>query len=92
MRFNICLLVFTYILKFAGDAMVVVWKLRKTSDNLGIVSARAGMCALEALKHVENLSASLKLGSGLGLHIGLGASNVWGGHIGGVAEQFEFFV
>ncbi|KAK1946000.1 Adenylate cyclase type 10 [Phytophthora citrophthora] len=90
------------IIKFAGDALIVMWE---TEASCGMDTAagelvyRAVCCALEALQALENaVTASNEHDSEqehlnlLGMHVGIGVSNMTGNHVGGVLNRWEFYL
>ena len=82
------------IIKFAGDAMVVLWETEITAGkktNLGLLSFVAMQCSLDAIYANLDVVQSRREDS-LGLHIGLGASAVTGNHIGGVRNRWEYYI
>jgi len=77
------------IIKFAGDAMLVVWPIdRPGLSEMVLLSCQ---CAKELL---ESMSSYEVEGTGcvLRLHIGVGAGEISGIHIGGTNHQLEFFI
>ncbi|GMF18303.1 unnamed protein product [Phytophthora lilii] len=90
------------IIKFAGDALIVMWETEASRGKVtpaGELVYRAVCCALEALQALEaavttnNKNDSdhshLKL---LGMHVGLGVSEMTGNHVGGVLNRWEFYL
>ena len=91
------------VLKFAGDALLVMWPVldqpelyqlpkhvRGGLTDLGVATARACQCALAMQEKLDNYEASP--GIFLRLHTGVGAGNVYGLHVGGVSERWEFLI
>ncbi|GMF19466.1 unnamed protein product [Phytophthora fragariaefolia] len=90
------------IIKFAGDALIVMWETEASRGKVtpaGELVYRAVCCALEALHALEvstrvndehdNEHSYLKL---LGMHVGIGASEMSGNHVGGVLNRWEFYL
>ncbi|KAG7401347.1 hypothetical protein PHYBOEH_001763 [Phytophthora boehmeriae] len=90
------------IVKFAGDALIVMWETEATQNKVtpsGELVYRAVCCAIEALRALgaavaastehENEDTHLTL---LGMHVGIGVSQVTGNHVGGVLNRWEFYL
>ncbi|KAG7376869.1 hypothetical protein PHYPSEUDO_012634 [Phytophthora pseudosyringae] len=90
------------IIKFAGDALIVMWETEASRGKVtpaGELVYRAVCCALEALQALESAVTSsneheseqehLKL---LGMHVGIGVSDMTGNHVGGVLNRWEFYL
>ncbi|KAE8997480.1 hypothetical protein PF005_g16462 [Phytophthora fragariae] len=89
------------IIKFAGDALIVMWETEASRGKVtpaGDLVYRAVCCALEALQALKAAVASgehdsehshLKL---LGMHVGIGVSDMTGNHVGGVLNRWEFYL
>jgi class 3 adenylate cyclase len=90
------------IIKFAGDALIVMWETEASRGKFtaaGDLVYRAVCCALEALQALEAAVATsdgnesdqshLKL---LGMHVGIGVSRMTGNHVGGVLNRWEFYL
>ncbi|CAK4713880.1 unnamed protein product [Aphanomyces euteiches] len=81
------------IIKFAGDAMIVMWKSEASSADAvdpGVLIFTAITCALQVLAMLE--STHVPSGPVLQMHVGLGFSNVSGNHVGGVLNRWEFYI
>jgi hypothetical protein len=76
------------IIKFAGDAVLVLWP-AATQKGLPWMVCLACQCARALLDHLDNYSVEGKI---LRLHIGIGAGEVGGVHVGGVNGKHEFFI
>lgn len=76
------------IVKFAGDALVAIFP---TSDirGLGYSTLLASQCALAMQEHLHQYDAD---GCPLTLHIGIGAGEIAGIVVGGVANRMEFLI
>lgn len=76
------------IVKFAGDALVAIFP---TSDprGLGYSCLLASQCALAMQEHLHQYEAD---GCLLTLHIGIGAGDISGMVVGGVANRMEFLI
>lgn len=76
------------IVKFAGDALVAIFP---TSDirGLGYSTLLASQCALAMQEHLHQYEAD---GCLLTLHIGIGAGEIAGIVVGGVANRMEFLI
>lgn len=76
------------IVKFAGDALVAIFP---TSDirGLGYSCLLASQCALAMQEHLHQYEAD---GCLLTLHIGIGAGEIAGIVVGGVANRMEFLI
>ena len=76
------------IVKFAGDALVAIFP---TSDirGLGYSCLLASQCALAMQEHLHQYDAD---GCLLTLHIGIGAGEIAGIVVGGVANRVEFLI
>ncbi|MBL4681563.1 MAG: AAA family ATPase [Pseudomonadales bacterium] len=77
------------VVKFAGDAVLALWKDSGSAEDLAYASWRAAQCGLaiqEALKDYRagNVSLSLRIA------IGAGSVNII--HVGGVYSRWEFLV
>ncbi|GLE00495.1 hypothetical protein PINS_up009252 [Pythium insidiosum] len=83
------------IIKFAGDALIVVWE---TEASRGETTAPGRLvystvrCALEALRVLHATSQRHGHTSILGMHVGIGVSRVTGNHVGGVLDRWEFYL
>ncbi|KAL4133464.1 hypothetical protein PRIC2_003781 [Phytophthora ramorum] len=89
------------IIKFAGDALIVMWETEVSRGEAtpgGELVYRAVCCALEALQALgaaitsdgnESDQSHLQL---LGMHVGIGVSDMTGNHVGGVLNRWEFYL
>ncbi|TMW62603.1 hypothetical protein Poli38472_005221 [Pythium oligandrum] len=83
------------IIKFAGDALIVVWETEASQGEPtapGILVYRAVKCALEGLRVLTATSLRHGHTSILGMHVGIGVSKVTGNHVGGVLDRWEFYL
>ncbi|KAH9259527.1 hypothetical protein BASA81_001948 [Batrachochytrium salamandrivorans] len=71
------------IIKFAGDAILVVWICRDL-EHLAEQVCIATECAVRC--------CALRSDSGLGLHVGIGAGELVGAHVGGKFGRWEYFI
>eukprot|EP01117_Protostelium_nocturnum_P011277 TRINITY_DN4096_c0_g2_i3.p1 TRINITY_DN4096_c0_g2~~TRINITY_DN4096_c0_g2_i3.p1 ORF type:complete len:1374 (-),score=492.46 TRINITY_DN4096_c0_g2_i3:24-4145(-) len=78
------------IIKFAGDALLVVWPIPLNGSLFGAVLL-ACQCAKALLKDLNNYSVE-NTGCVLRLHIGVGAGEIAGICVGGVGGRVEYFV
>lgn len=76
------------IVKFAGDALIVIWP-TSSEDGIYPMSLLGVQCAHALQKNLGNY----KVGNAkLMLHIGVGAGSIAGIHVGGAQGRLEFFV
>uniref|UniRef100_K3WME2 Guanylate cyclase domain-containing protein n=1 Tax=Globisporangium ultimum (strain ATCC 200006 / CBS 805.95 / DAOM BR144) TaxID=431595 RepID=K3WME2_GLOUD len=86
------------IIKFAGDAIIVLWETEASLDEVtppGYLTYSAVRCAMEALQVLESMSIKIRGGSHLstlGMHVGIGVSQMTGNHVGGVLNRWEFYL
>lgn len=83
------------IIKFAGDALIVLWETEISLDKqtpVGELALRAVRCAIEAQHVLNAVSAGQATLSTLGMHVGIGVSQVTGNHVGGVLNRWEFYL
>lgn len=59
----------------------------KKTSSLGILTYHAVACSLDAVAVVANDQTST-----LALHIGIGASEISGNHVGGILNRWEFYI
>ena len=79
------------VIKFAGDALQVVWRNRRGStDSLAQLVYRASRCCLDLLNRLNNFSPVE--GVVLKLHMGVGAGVLSSFYVGGHANKWEYFV
>lgn len=81
--------------QFAGDAMIVLWETEVSlgePSEPGVLVYRATKCALEALSVLQCVSTCDVKVSTLGMHIGVGISQVAANHVGGVLDRWEFYI
>lgn len=77
------------VVKFAGDAVLAIWKDGAELEDLAFASWRASQCGLEIQKALKSYQAGdVKLS--LRVAIGAGAVNII--HVGGVFNRWEFLV
>jgi class 3 adenylate cyclase len=77
------------VVKFAGDAMLVVWR-RGPDQPFREIVLKALACNLQLLDRLNNYSPTP--GVKLQLHTGVGAGKLAGVFVGGVGDHWEFFV
>ena len=78
-------------IKFAGDALQVVWRNRRGStDSMAQLVFRASRCCLDLLNRLNNFSPVE--GVVLKLHMGIGAGVLSSFYVGGHAGKWEYFV
>ncbi|EIJ43583.1 adenylate/guanylate cyclase family protein [Beggiatoa alba B18LD] len=95
------------VLKFSGDALLVLWPVGVTGKDLTVVTRRAALCALALqtwqqhnpptiLPYApENTPFSVVRHAsltGIALRILLEAGDIWAATVGGVEGQWEFFI
>lgn len=83
------------IIKFAGDALIVLWETESSLGKqtpVGQLALRAIRCAIEAQHVLNAVSVGQATLSTLGMHVGIGASQVTGNHVGGVLNRWEFYL
>ena len=79
------------VIKFAGDAMQVVWRNRRdTCESLPQLVLRASICCLDLLKRLNNFSPVD--GVTLKLHMGVGCGTISEFYVGGHGDKWEYFV
>ncbi|PRP80584.1 guanylyl cyclase [Planoprotostelium fungivorum] len=78
------------IVKFAGDAVLVIWPTGSRPGLSGMILL-ACQCAKALLDELDIYTVE-GVGSVLRLHIGVGAGEVSGIHVGGVDNRYEFFI
>lgn len=79
------------VIKFAGDAMQVVWRNRRdTCESLPQLVLRASVCCLDLLKRLNNFSPVD--GVTLRLHMGVGCGHISEFYVGGHGNKWEYFV
>jgi class 3 adenylate cyclase/tetratricopeptide (TPR) repeat protein len=77
------------VVKFAGDAVLAIWKDGAELKNLAFASWRASQCGLEIQKALKSYRAgNVKLS--LRVAVGAGAVNII--HVGGVFNRWEFLI
>ncbi|KDO32773.1 hypothetical protein SPRG_02471 [Saprolegnia parasitica CBS 223.65] len=87
------------IIKFAGDAMIVMWETESSAPRTdstpltpvdhGLLVHTAILCALKVLGMLRGQPAGSHR---LGMHVGMGLSTVTGNHVGGLLNRWEFYV
>ena len=77
------------VVKFAGDALVALWR-ADTGEDLTIVTSRAVQTALliQEVLHNQNVSAEIPLS----LRVSVSAGDVFSAYIGGVYKRWELLV
>lgn len=75
------------VVKFAGDALLAIWP--ATDEDVATVTHRAAQCSLIVLRELGDYVAA---DVHLTLHIGIGAGETIGLHVGGVEGRWEFLV
>lgn len=76
------------IVKFAGDALVALWPVGITDEDLATVTYRAAQCGLlvQAVLHHHPVGEGIRLTQ----RVGIGAGEVLIRHVGGVFGRWEF--
>lgn len=75
--------------------MIVLWETEVSlgePSEPGVLVYRATKCALEALNVLQCVSSCDVKVSTLGMHIGIGLSQVSANHVGGVLDRWEFYI
>lgn len=75
--------------------MIVVWETEVSlgePSEPGVLVYRATKCALEALSVLQCIACCDVKVSTLGMHIGIGISQVSANHVGGVLDRWEFYI
>lgn len=83
------------IIKFAGDALIVLWETeisQKRATSPGDLALRAIRCAIDAQRVLTAVSTAQESLATLGMHVGIGVSQVSGNHVGGVLNRWEFYL
>ncbi|MEB3336857.1 MAG: adenylate/guanylate cyclase domain-containing protein [Leptolyngbyaceae bacterium] len=75
------------VIKFAGDALMALWPAQEVS--LATVTHHAAQCSLAIMTELHHYQAADMRFS---LHIGMGAGDITGLHVGGVQNRWEFLV
>lgn len=78
------------IVKFAGDALVALWPVGITDEDLAMVTYRAAQCGLlvQAVLHDHPAGEGIRLTQ----RVGIGTGEVLVRHVGGVFGRWEFMV
>lgn len=78
------------IVKFAGDALLALWPVGVTDEDLATVTYRAAQCGLlvQAVLHDLPVGEDVRLSH----RVGIGAGEVLLKHVGGVFGRWEFLV
>ncbi|RME49698.1 MAG: guanylate cyclase, partial [Caldilineae bacterium] len=78
------------VVKFAGDALLALWPIGATGDDLTTVTRRATQAALlvQTMLHDHKVQEDVRLS----LRIGIGVGDVFAAHIGGVYGRWELLV
>lgn len=78
------------VVKFAGDAVLVVWPVGHTDDDLRTVALRAAQCGLlvQTMLHNQQITESVRLS----FRVGISAGEVYTAHVGGVYGRWELLV
>ncbi|OQS03754.1 hypothetical protein THRCLA_21073 [Thraustotheca clavata] len=83
------------IIKFAGDAMIVMWETESNPEappvDHGLLIQAAISCALKVLAMLKNQVNSTSVNR-LGMHVGMGFSTITGNHVGGLLNRWEFYI
>ena len=74
------------IVKYAGDAILAQWP---TDHDMFAVNMMACQCALELQRELHNFAVP---GGVLTLHSGVGAGELTGIYVGGVANRIEYLI
>lgn len=78
------------VIKFAGDALLVVWA-TYSRTGLGGMTVLASQCFKEMISQCGTYTVESVKGT-LNLHVGIGSGEITGIHVGGCHERVEFFV
>ena len=80
------------VIKFAGDALQVVWRNRPdgAQDSAATLMLRASACCLFLLENLNGFSPSE--GVSLTLHMGVGVGPMSAFYVGGEGAKWEYFV
>jgi len=81
------------IIKFAGDALIVVWQAEL--DQIPSMVAVACHCALKCTRltfEVSSRQTSARTKTSLSLHTGVGCGQLLMCHVGGELDRWEFFI
>lgn len=73
------------VIKFAGDALIVLW----VNEPLDKLAHRACSCALELQESLHNAEMTPEISLSLKVGVGLGSATMF--YVGGHAERFEYF-
>lgn len=77
------------VLKFAGDALIAIWRDRGGDLNLGNAAWHAALCGLEIQRRLKDYVADE---NPLTLRIALGAGPAAIAHVGGILGRWEFII
>ncbi|MDX1571603.1 MAG: adenylate/guanylate cyclase domain-containing protein [Xanthomonadales bacterium] len=77
------------VLKFAGDALIAIWRDRDEEQDLAFACWRASQCGLEIQHQLKDYKAD---GFPLALRIAIGAGPTAMAHIGGILGRWEFII
>jgi class 3 adenylate cyclase len=86
------------IVKFAGDAIIVYWKLKdnevESEQNKAELVLKAGYCCMDLLSNLGTYEISIQgcPFSILRIHLGVGAGQIYDVHIGGESGRWEHFI
>ena len=80
------------VIKFAGDALQVVWRNRPgvAADSPAVLMLRASACCRYLLEKLDNYSPAE--GVSLTLHMGVGVGPMSAFYVGGCGDKWEYFV
>lgn len=78
------------VFKFAGDALLAVWKVRKDEQTLESVTHLTAQCAMKVQQAIQ--SKRDEQGVNLSLKISIGSGHIRTFYVGGVYDRCEFYV
>jgi class 3 adenylate cyclase/tetratricopeptide (TPR) repeat protein len=77
------------VVKFAGDALIAIWRERSGADDLANAAWRAAQCGLQIQRDLQGHQVE---GSALTLRVAIGAGQVAIAHVGGQLNRWEFII
>ncbi len=78
------------VIKFAGDAAIVVWHALETSEPLDTLTQRAAQCGLALQTALNNYEVADNLR--LSMKVSLAVGDVWAASVGGMYNRWEYVV
>jgi class 3 adenylate cyclase/tetratricopeptide (TPR) repeat protein len=78
------------VVKFAGDALLAVWPVGESNQDVRTVALRAAQCGLVAQKELSNYQASAGARLSMRMAIGVGEADTM--YIGGAFGRWEFLI